>query len=64
MSARYDRYIGNYDIAKKAGFISKVAELIDTIKKLRQHAKILNMLMTFISEKNQKLWFITEARAY
>lgn len=39
MSARYDRYIGNYDIAKKAGFISKVAKLIDTIKKLKPACK-------------------------
>lgn len=35
MSARYDRYIHNYDIAKKAGYISKVAELIDEIKNLK-----------------------------
>lgn len=35
MSARYDRYIHNYDIAKKAGYISKVAELINEIKNLK-----------------------------
>jgi hypothetical protein len=39
MSARYDRYIDNYDIAKEAGFISKVAELIDAIKKLKPACK-------------------------
>ena len=35
MSARYDRYIQNYDIAKKAGYISKVAELIKEIRNLK-----------------------------
>ncbi len=39
MSARYDRYINNYDIAKEAGFISKVSELIDAIKKLKPACK-------------------------
>ncbi|OGU18633.1 MAG: hypothetical protein A2X85_17495 [Geobacteraceae bacterium GWF2_54_21] len=32
MSARYDRYIDNFDIAKKEGYVSKVADLIKGIK--------------------------------
>jgi len=39
MPARYDRFIDNYDIAKKGGFISKVAEIIDAIKKMKPACK-------------------------